>query len=57
MSAAAVEIAREFWRLMSTNDFHAVGAVLADDFILDLSNRWAVLVPSQQFSGANQGDT
>ena len=35
MSAAAVEIAREFWRLMSTNDFHAVGAVLADDFILD----------------------
>ena len=34
MSAAAVEIAREFWRLMSTNDFHAVGAVLADDFIL-----------------------
>ena len=35
MSAAAVEIAREFWRLMNTNDFHAVGAVLADDFILD----------------------
>jgi hypothetical protein len=35
MNTAPVEIAREFWRLMNTNDFHAVGAVLADDFILD----------------------
>jgi ketosteroid isomerase-like protein len=29
------EIVREYWRLMGTNDFRAVGAVLADDFILD----------------------
>lgn len=31
----AVDIARAFWRLMGTNDFHAVGAVLADDFVLE----------------------
>ncbi|KVD83006.1 polyketide cyclase [Burkholderia sp. ABCPW 14] len=31
----AVDVVREFWRLMSTNDFHAVAAVLADDFVLE----------------------
>jgi len=35
MSTAAGKVVREFWRLMGTNDFHAVGAVLADDFILE----------------------
>jgi ketosteroid isomerase-like protein len=35
MSTAAAEVAREFWRLMGTNDFHAVGAILADDFVLE----------------------
>jgi len=31
----AADVVREFWRLMATNDFHAVGAVLADGFVLD----------------------
>ncbi len=31
----AVGVVREFWRLMGTNDFHAVAAVLAEDFVLD----------------------
>lgn len=35
MSIAAIEVVREFWRLMGTNDFHAVGVVLADDFVLE----------------------
>jgi ketosteroid isomerase-like protein len=35
MTASAANVVREFWRLMGTNDFHAVGAVLADDFILE----------------------
>lgn len=30
-----VDIVREFWRLMATNDFASVGAVLADDFVLE----------------------
>jgi ketosteroid isomerase-like protein len=28
-------IVREFWRLMATNDFHAVSAVLSHDFVLE----------------------
>ena len=35
LCSVAVEVAREFWRLMATNDFHSVGAVLAPDFILE----------------------
>ena len=31
----AIEVVREFWRLMASNDFFSVGAVLADDFLLE----------------------
>lgn len=31
----AVRVAREFWRLMATNDFDSVAAVLAPDFLLE----------------------
>ena len=31
----AVTVVREFWQLMATNDFSSVGAVLADDFVLE----------------------
>ncbi|PAU76102.1 nuclear transport factor 2 family protein [Halomonas salipaludis] len=31
----AGEVVREFWRLMATNDFHSVVAVLASDFVLE----------------------
>ena len=31
----AVDIAYEFWRLMATNDFRAVGAILAPEFVLE----------------------
>jgi ketosteroid isomerase-like protein len=31
----AIDVAREFWRLMSTNDFGSVGQVLAPDFVLE----------------------
>jgi hypothetical protein len=32
---SAVPVVQEFWRLMASNDFTAVGAVLADEFVLD----------------------
>jgi ketosteroid isomerase-like protein len=35
VSTVAIEIAREFWRLMATNDFDSVDAVLAPDFVLE----------------------
>jgi ketosteroid isomerase-like protein len=28
-------VVREFWRLMATNDFHSVKAVLAQEFVMD----------------------
>ena len=31
----AVTVVREFWQLMATNDFSSVGAMLADDFVLE----------------------
>jgi ketosteroid isomerase-like protein len=31
----AVERVREFWELMASNDFYAVGTVLAEDFVLE----------------------
>jgi len=35
MTSTAVEIVREFWTLMQTNDFAAVAAVLGPDFVLE----------------------
>nr|HET7860014.1 nuclear transport factor 2 family protein [Caldimonas sp.] len=32
---SAVDVVREFWRLMATNDFDAVAAVLAPGFVLE----------------------
>lgn len=32
---AAVDVVREFWRLMASNDFDSVAAVLAADFVLE----------------------
>lgn len=32
---SAEQVVREFWRLMATNDFHAVRAVLADEFVME----------------------
>ena len=35
MKSSAVEIVRQFWALMQTNDFAAVAALLAPDFVLE----------------------
>lgn len=35
MHVRASEVASEFWRLMATNDFNSVAAVLAPDFVLE----------------------
>lgn len=35
MHIPAGDIVREFWRLMASNDFDSVAAVLAEDFVLD----------------------
>jgi ketosteroid isomerase-like protein len=35
MNDKAVDLVQKFWRLMATNDFRSVGALLRDDFVLD----------------------
>lgn len=35
MTSDAVDIVREFWRLMATNEFHRVSDVLANEFVLE----------------------
>jgi hypothetical protein len=35
MSVGAEVIVREFWRLMASNDFHSVSAVLAPDLVVE----------------------
>ncbi|MCC7143496.1 MAG: nuclear transport factor 2 family protein [Candidatus Eisenbacteria bacterium] len=35
MSGSAKGVVREFWRLMATNDFSSLQAVLAEEFVLE----------------------
>ncbi len=35
VSAKAVDVVKQFWELMATNDFASVGSVLAVDFVLE----------------------
>ena len=35
MTSTAVDIVRQFWTLMQTNDFAAVASMLAPDFVLE----------------------
>ena len=51
---AAVEVAREFWRLMATNDFHSVAAVLAQDFMLEWPQSRERIRGAERFARMNQ---
>lgn len=35
MDLSAISLVRDYWRLMATNDFQSVGAVLGPEFILE----------------------
>ena len=47
---ASASVVREFWRLMATNDFHSVKAVLADDFVLDWPQSGERIVGPENFA-------
>jgi hypothetical protein len=51
---AAVEVAREFWRLMGTNDFPSVAAVLAQDFLLEWPQTKERIRGAERFARMNQ---
>jgi len=53
-SQSAAEVAREFWRLMATNDFHSVGALLAPEFVLEWPQSKERIRGAARFARMNQ---
>ena len=51
---AAVEVARQFWRLMQSNDFHSVAAVLASEFVLEWPQSNERIRGAERFARMNQ---
>ena len=51
---AAVEVAREFWRLMGTNNFSSVAAVLAPEFVLEWPQTRERIRGAERFAQMNQ---
>ncbi len=54
MTAPAEAVVREFWRLMQTNDFDAVGAVLSDDFVVEWPQSNELIRGRERFAGLNR---
>jgi ketosteroid isomerase-like protein len=53
-SPAAIEVVREFWRLMASNDFRALTAVLAADFVLEWPQSKERIRGAERFARMNQ---
>jgi ketosteroid isomerase-like protein len=51
----AADITSEFWRLMATNDFDSVGAVLAPDFTLEWPQSGERIRGAANFARMNSG--
>jgi ketosteroid isomerase-like protein len=52
--STAVEVAKEFWRLMASNDFQAVSAVLAPNFVLEWPQSKERIRGAERFAQMNQ---
>ena len=50
----AVQVVEQFWALMSTNDFKAVGTVLSDDFILQWPQSGELIRGRDNFARVNE---
>ena len=48
------EVTREFWRLMATNDFDSVAAVLAPNFVLEWPQSKERIRGAERFARMNQ---
>lgn len=48
------DVVREFWRLMATNDFYSVGAVLSSEFVLEWPQSNERVRGAQRFAQMNQ---
>jgi ketosteroid isomerase-like protein len=52
--STAVEVVREFWRLMASNDFSSVAAVLAPEFVLEWPQSGERIRGAEQFARMNE---
>jgi hypothetical protein len=52
--SATADVVREFWRLMGTNDFHAVAVVLARAFVLEWPQSRERIRGTERFARMNQ---
>ncbi len=52
-SLSAEAVVREFWRLMCTNDFHAVKAVLAPELVVEWPQSQERICGSENFARMN----
>ncbi len=53
-ATAAIDVVREFWRLMASNDFHATAAVLAPEFVLEWPQSGERIHGPRHFAQMNQ---
>jgi hypothetical protein len=51
---SAVDVAREFWRLMGTNDFQSVAVVLAQQFVLEWPQTGERIRGAERFARMNR---
>lgn len=52
--SASETVVREFWRLMATNDFHAVARVLAPTFVLEWPQSNERIRGAERFARMNE---
>ena len=50
---AAIEVVREFWRRMATNDFQSVSAVLSSEFVLEWPQSKERIRSAERFARMN----
>lgn len=51
---APTDVVREFWRLMATNDFHDVAAILAPEFVLEWPQSRERIRGAERFARMNE---
>ncbi len=56
MQATAKETVEAFWETMTTNDCGAVGALLADDYVLEWPQSGEVIRGRDNFAAVNRHD-
>ncbi len=53
MPPSAADVVQEFWRILATNDFYAVGALLAPDFVLEWPQSGERIRGAENFARVN----